>query len=398
MKSILILNAGSSSLKFAVFEIDPVLAQTPTISGQIEGIGADPQMTVKRADGQKVQEAVPASGDLDTQHRTALMHLFSWFRAHVPEMEIAAAGHRIVHGGEVFAAPVKLTLNVIDQLKALIPLAPLHQPHNLRAISAIAELMPNVQQVGCFDTAFHRTQPPVAQAFGLPRAISAEGVKRYGFHGLSYDYVSRQLPTVFGEQAKGAVIVAHLGNGASMSALRDGKCVATTMGFTALDGVMMGTRTGSLDPGVLLYLMDQKKMDAKALTNLLYKESGLLGVSGVSQDMRALLDSDSPHAKEAVELFCYRIARELGSLAAAAQGLDALVFTGGIGENASVIREKVCALSRWLGIDLDVAANNVRGKIAVVSTPKSAVKVAVIPTNEELMIARYTCEQLGFKQ
>ena len=396
MKSILVLNAGSSSLKFALFDLEPRLAEKPSLSGQIEGIGAQPKMSVKHADGKRVEAAVPASGDLNAQHRAALNYLFDWLKTNCPSMTIAAAGHRIVHGGEVFSAPIVIDVAVFSRLETFVPLAPLHQPHNLRAVGAIAELMPQVPQVGCFDTAFHRTQPEVAQAFGLPRAISAEGVKRYGFHGLSYDFVSRQLPTVVGERAKGAVVVAHLGNGASMSALQNGKCVATTMGFTALDGVMMGTRTGNLDPGVLLYLMDQKGMDAKAITNMLYKESGLLGVSGISQDMRALLDSDSPHAKEAVELFCYRIARELGSLAAAAGGLEALIFTGGIGENAAPIREKICALSSWIGIKLDPTANATRGVVARIEAPDSRVAVAVIPTNEELMIARYTCELLKF--
>ena len=282
---------------------------------------------------------------------------------------------------------------VLRTLDTFVPLAPLHQPHNLRAVRAVATLMPDVPQVGCFDTAFHRTQPAVAQAFALPRRISAEGVKRYGFHGLSYDYVARQLPGIIGERAQGAVVIAHLGNGASMCALRDGRSVASTMGFTAVEGLMMGTRTGSLDPGVMLYLMEQKGMDAKALTNLLYKESGLLGVSGISQDMRTLLTSDAPEAKEAVDLFCYRIARELGSLAAAAGGLDALVFTGGIGEHAAPVREKVATMAAWMGIEIDPAANADHARR--IDTAASRVAVAVVPTNEERMIARYTAETLG---
>jgi acetate kinase len=299
-----------------------------------------------------------------------------------------------VHGGEHYSAPTPLSEAVLRELDSFVPLAPLHQPHNLRAVRAVAALMPDVPQVGCFDTAFHRSQPAVAQAFALPRKLSAEGVKRYGFHGLSYDYVARQLPAVIGERAMGAVVIAHLGNGASMCALRDGKSVASTMGFTAVEGLMMGTRTGSLDPGVMLYLMEQKGMDAKSLTNLLYKESGLLGVSGISQDMRTLLSSSAPEAAEAVDLFCYRIARELGSLAAAAGGLDALVFTGGIGEHAAQVREKVAALSAWLGIAIDSSANAAHA--TRIDAAGSRVAVAVVPTNEERMIARYTVETLGF--
>ncbi|MDX9884256.1 acetate/propionate family kinase [Thauera sp.] len=393
MKAVLVLNAGSSSLKFALYAVNGDVAEAPAVSGQVEGIGATPEVTLKTADGQRLTEPVVTSGGQGEQHRDALNHVFALLNRHNPALDIVAAGHRIVHGGEHYSAPTRLDEAVLRTLDTFVPLAPLHQPHNLRAVRAVAMLMPNVPQVGCFDTAFHRTQPAVAQAFGLPRKYTAEGVKRYGFHGLSYDYVARQLPELIGERAKGAVVIAHLGNGASMCALRDGKSVASTMGFTAVEGLMMGTRTGSLDPGVMLYLMEQKGMDAKALTNLLYKESGLLGVSGISQDMRTLLASSAPEAKEAVDLFCYRIARELGSLAAAAGGLDALVFTGGIGEHAAAVREKVAALSVWLGIDIDAAAN--ARHAARIESPASRVAVAVVPTNEERMIARYTAETLG---
>ncbi|NMG43127.1 acetate/propionate family kinase [Aromatoleum toluvorans] len=393
MKAVLVINAGSSSLKFALFPIEPVLADSPALSGQIEGIGATPLLSARDADGHCYQEPVLTSGSQTEQHRDALNHLFRWLSAHNPDLDVVAAGHRIVHGGELYSAPVVLNEFVLRDLESFIPLAPLHQPHNLRAVRAIAALTPEIPQVGCFDTAFHRTQSALAQTFALPRAISAEGVKRYGFHGLSYDYVARRLPDVIGERANGAVLIAHLGNGASMCALREGKSVATTMGFTAVDGLMMGTRTGSLDPGVLLYLMEQKGMDAKTLTNLLYKESGLLGVSGISQDMRTLLASDSPHAREAVDLFCYRIAREIGSLAAAAGGLDALVFTGGIGERAAAVRERVAQLSAWLGVAIDPEANGVHA--LRIDAPDSRVAVAVVPTNEEGMIARYTLERLA---
>ncbi|WP_407278972.1 acetate/propionate family kinase [Aromatoleum evansii] len=393
MKAVLVINAGSSSLKFALFAVEPELARSPALSGQIEGIGATPVLSAKDAAGNRYHEPVLTGGSQSEQHKDALNHLFRWLTAHNPALDIVAAGHRIVHGGELYSAPVRLNESVLRDLEGFIPLAPLHQPHNLRAVRAVATLIPEIPQVGCFDTAFHRTQPPLAQAFALPRAISAEGVKRYGFHGLSYDYVARQLPDVIGERANGAVLIAHLGNGASMCALREGKSVASTMGFTAVEGLMMGTRTGSLDPGVMLYLMEQKGMNAKALTNLLYKESGLLGVSGISQDMRTLLASDAREAREAVDLFCYRIAREIGSLAAAAGGLDALVFTGGIGEHAAPVRAQVARLSAWLGIAIDAEANDAHA--LRIDAPESRVAVAVVPTNEEGMIAHYTLERLA---
>jgi len=393
MKAVLVLNAGSSSLKFALFATEPTLAERPALAGQIEGIGATPELSAHDAHGTRYHEPVISTGEQAEQHRDALTHLLRWLSAHNPDLEIIAAGHRIVHGGERYSAPVRLTEAVLRELDEFVPLAPLHQPHNLRAVRAVAALLPDIVQIGCFDTAFHRTQPALAQAFALPRALSAEGIKRYGFHGLSYDYVARQLPQVIGERAAGAVVIAHLGNGASMCALRGGKSVASTMGFTAVEGLMMGTRSGSVDPGVLLYLMEHKGMDAKALTRLLYKESGLLGVSGISQDMRTLLASDAAEAREAVELFCYRIARELGSLAAAAGGLDALVFTGGIGEHAAPVRAKVAQMAAWLGVEIDAVANEAHR--LRIDSANSRVAVAVVPTNEEGMIARYTMELLG---
>ncbi|MDY0014370.1 MAG: acetate/propionate family kinase [Rhodocyclaceae bacterium] len=396
MKALLILNAGSSSLKFALFSIEPSLADRPGIQGQVEGIGTAPRMLARDEEGQAYDEAVAAPPDVDqnAHHRAALTHLFDWLGRHNGHLSIVAAGHRVVHGGEYFSAPTQLDAGSLATLDTLIPLAPLHQPHNLRAIRTLAELMPGIPQVACFDTAFHRSQPAVAQAFALPRALSAEGVKRYGFHGLSYEYIARQLPDVLGEEtARGGVVIAHLGNGASMCALREGRSQASTMGFTALDGLVMGTRTGNLDPGVLLYLMEQKGMDAKALTRLLYKESGLLGVSGLSQDMRDLLASNAAEAREAVELFCYRIARELGSLAAAAGGLDALVFTGGIGEHADPVRARVAHLSRWLGVEIQETAN--RAHARRIEAPGSRVKVAVVATNEEWMIAHHTARLIA---
>jgi acetate kinase len=283
---------------------------------------------------------------------------------------------------------------VLDILRGFIRLAPLHQPHNLAGIDAMDAALPGVPQVGCFDTAFHRSQPEVAQVFALPRSITAQGVRRYGFHGLSYEYIALALPQYLdAARAHGRVIVAHLGNGASMCAMKDLKSHATTMGFTAIDGLVMGTRSGNIDPGVLLYLMDYQNMNAKDLTRLLYKESGLLGVSGISQDMRILLDSPAAEAREAVVLFCYRIVREIGSMAAALGGLDALVFTGGIGEHSAPIRQEVCAQLGWLGLRLDPAANATDA--ARISAADSTVDVCVIPTNEEWIIARHTATLIG---
>ena len=391
MNAILTLNAGSSSLKFALFSVEGgVLEDSPTLSGQVEGIGAQPRLIARGSDGQRISQPINDGGaaDQSSAHRAALSQLFSWISAQRADLTIVAAGHRVVHGGERYSAPLLVDSAILEVLDTFVPLAPLHQPHNLRAIRTLADMMPGLPQVACFDTAFHRTQPAVAQAFALPRALSGEGIKRYGFHGLSYEFVARRLPAVLDDRAHGAVIVAHLGNGASMCALRDGASVASTMGFTAVDGLMMGTRTGSIDPGVLLYLMESKGWDAARLTRLLYKESGLLGVSGISQDMRDLIASEAPEAEEAIALFCYRIARELGSLAAAAGGCDALVFTGGIGEHAPEIRARVGALSAWLGISLDLQAN-ARGaqRIEIAGSP---VAVAVIPTNEEWIIADHT--------
>lgn len=393
MKAVLVLNAGSSSLKFALYPLNGEVASTPAFSGQVEGIGAEPEITLKTASGERFREMVQVSGGSDQQHQEALDQVFHLIAKHNPSLSIVAAGHRIVHGGERYSAPAVLNHELVEELADFIPLAPLHQPHNLRAVHAVMALMPDIPQVGCFDTAFHRSQPALAQAFALPRHLTQGGIKRYGFHGLSYDYVARQLPAVLGERARGGVVIAHLGNGASMCALRNGKSVGSTMGFTAVNGLMMGTRTGSLDPGVLLYLMEEKGMDARALTRLLYKESGLLGVSGISQDMRTLLASDAPEAKEAVNLFCYRIARELGSLAAAAGGLDAIVFTGGIGEHAVEVRAKVAELSAWMGVKLDAEAN--ARSASRIEAADSGIALAVVPTDEQLMIARYTVQALS---
>jgi acetate kinase len=329
-------------------------------------------------------------------HDGAIEFLFAWGRGGaLGGNRIIAAGHRVVHGGLEFTQPVRIGPDVLAALEVLVPLAPLHQPHNLAAIRAVAQRVPELPQVACFDTAFHRTQPAVAQAFGLPRRYAAEGVVRYGFHGLSYEYIASVLPGTDARAAAGRTVVAHLGNGASLCALKGGRSVASTMGFTALDGLPMGTRCGALDPGVLLYLMDNHDLDVRALEKLLYQQSGLLGVSGISSDMRALVASPDPRAAEAIDLFVYRIGRELGSLAAALGGLDALVFTGGIGENAAAIRARVCREAAWLGLDLDAAANDAGGPR--VSRAESRVTAWVIPTNEELMIAQHTRRLLAQK-
>ncbi|GAB4445249.1 MAG: acetate/propionate family kinase [Rhodocyclaceae bacterium] len=392
--AVLVLNAGSSSIKFALFALDPGLAERPHLSGQIDGLGARPALEAKDASGRAIEGAtLPLSGTLESQHHEALDFLLRWLATHGGGLHMLAAGHRVVHGGSRYCEPVRLSPAILEALAGFVPLAPLHQPHNLAAIRALAALQPELPQVACFDTGFHATQPRLATAFALPRRLAAEGIRRYGFHGLSYEYVASVLSRHLGERAEGRIVVAHLGNGASMCAMLGRRSIATTMGFTALDGLMMGTRTGAIDPGVLLHLMQYKGMDLARLTRLLYKESGLLGVSGISQDMRLLLASPDPAAREAVELFCYRIVRELGSLAAALGGLDALVFTAGIGEHAAAVREAVCRDSAWLGIELDASAN-ARNDI-VISTPESRVAVLVVPTNEEWMIARHTLALVG---
>jgi len=390
--ALLTINAGSSSIKFALFRRGNPIPARPELVGQFDGIGTaqGAHLKAKDAQGRTLDDtALVLSGD--HPHRAALDHLVNWLRDHESGMEIAGVGHRVVHGAESYSHPILLNDAHVARLKEFIPLAPLHQPHNLAGIEAMRAALPGIPQVACFDTAFHRTQPAIAQLFALPRRITAQGVRRYGFHGLSYEYIADVLPQQLDEgQANGRVIVAHLGNGASMCAMLGRKSQATTMGFTAVEGLMMGTRTGALDPGVLLYLMEYDGMDAKALTNLLYKESGLLGVSGISQDMRELLASDKPEAKEAVDLFCYRIVREIGSLAAAIGGLDALVFTGGIGEHAAPVREMVCRQLGWLGLEIDAVANAADAER--ISTSASRVAALVLPTNEEWMLARHTAK------
>ncbi len=386
--AILTLNAGSSSLKFALFEVNGSTLQ-PTVRGKIEEIGTAPHMIAKDAGGAILTERRwPDGGGLD--HEDFLTPLFAWIDEHLDGARLAAAGHRIVHGGPAFRAPAAIDDAVLAKLDALCPLAPLHQPHNLAAVRAARTARPGLAQVACFDTAFHHDHAEVVTRFALPRAWHEEGVRRYGFHGLSYEYVAGRLAALDPPLAAGKVVVAHLGNGASLCALDGGRSVDTTMGLTALDGLMMGSRCGALDPGVILYLLQQKGLTPEAVQALLYEQSGLLGVSGLSSDMRTLLASPDPAAKQAIELFTFRIAREIGALTATLGGLDGLVFTAGIGENAAEVRSAVAGRMAWMGLTLDEAAN--RAGEGCISARDSRLKAWVVPTDEEAMIARHTRE------
>jgi acetate kinase len=389
---ILVLNAGSSSIKFCGF--DAAAAEPHLLfKGQLEGLFTEPYFRIANAAGERSEEHKWQPGT-ELGHEGAVKFIAEFLRGHREGHELAAVGHRVVHGGLAFTQATLVTPEVIDKLALLVPLAPLHQPHNLAPIRVLAEHRPDVPQVACFDTAFHRTQPEVAQEYALPRELSVGGaIRRYGFHGLSYEYIASVLPQVAPQAAAGRTVVAHLGNGASMCALERGRSVASTMGFTAVDGLPMGTRCGSIDPGVILYLIEEMKMEPRAVEDMIYKRSGLLGVSGISSDMRVLLASDDPRARFAVELFTYRIGRELGSLAAALGGIDALVFTAGIGEHAPLVRDRVCRQAAWLGVQLDGAANQAGGPR--ISVDASRVSAWVIPTNEEMMIARHTMAVAG---
>ncbi|HAS51591.1 MAG TPA: acetate kinase [Gammaproteobacteria bacterium] len=417
-QGLLVLNAGSSSIKFSMFALPAHGGELELVCrGLQENIGehnphfkafdhagqvlADvhattpdgqfgklaPEMRRRASDPPTPPPPVPVSTAI-YDHQAALRDLLTWLKQTPGLPDVIAVGHRVVHGGEEYSDPQLLTPEIVTRLAHFIPLAPLHQPHNLAGIQALTVVRPDLPQVGCFDTAFHYVQPELAKLFALPQVYRKEGVRRYGFHGLSYEFIAGYLADLMGTPATGRVVVAHLGNGASMCAMHDGQSTASTMGFTAVEGLPMGTRTGSLDPGVLIYLIEQHGMGAKDLTNLLYKQSGLLGLSGISNDMRELLASPDPNAKLAVDYFCYRIARELGSLAAALGGLDALVFTGGIGEHAAAVREQVCARSAWLGIDMDPAAN--ASDAQRIDRVGSRTAVWVLPTNEELVIAQHT--------
>jgi len=385
---ILTLNAGSSSLKFALFEAD---GRHPDLQarGQIEALGTSPHLVLYSGAGDKLEDR-PVPKDGAHAHEAALQHILETLMTHFPAMRVEAVGHRVVHGGPHYAEPLVLTPDVIAELEELIPLAPLHEPHNLSGIAAAHLAFPDAVQIACFDTAFHRSHPWVNDTFALPRAYYDKGVRRYGFHGLSYEYVSARLKEIAPETAAGRVVVAHLGAGASMCAIKDGQSVASTMGFSALDGLPMETRCGQLDPAAVLYLLDHEGMTSKEIANMLYKDSGMKGLSGLSGDMRELESAGTPEAEQAIDYFVFRIRRELGGLAAALGGLDAMVFCGGIGENSARIRHRVCEDLHWIGLDVG-EARNARNE-TIVSSDTSRAKIFVIKTDEEAMIARHTVD------
>ncbi|MFL6766490.1 MAG: acetate/propionate family kinase [Sphingomicrobium sp.] len=381
---IAVVNAGSSSVKFAFYDSEG--DQPLLLKGQVEQIGVAPSLSASNPAGEEVSSlSWPAEG---FGHAQAMAAILEVAREQLAGSMVKGVGHRVVHGGTNFTGPVEVTAEIIAELEKLSPLAPLHQPHNLGPIKAIAQNRPDVRQVACFDTAFHQSQPHLAQAYALPRELSDSGIRRYGFHGLSYEYVSGRLAEIAPDHGGKRIVIAHLGNGASLCAVHEGRSVATTMGFTAVEGLVMGTRCGSIDPGVLIYLMDEHGMDARALESLIYKKSGLLGVSGISSDMRSLRGSDDPKAREAIELFIYRIVREIGSLSAALGGLEGLVFTGGIGQRDLKTRQEVVAGCAWLGADLD-EQRNAAGE-GLISSDYSKIPIWVLPTDEERVIARHT--------
>jgi acetate kinase len=377
-RAVLTLNAGSSSLKVALF---PETGEAPMAVGLADRIGPEGILKLKDAAGQPIE----ATGDL-TDHAGAMSSVIDALGAQWPDLELVAIGHRVVHGGADRSTPETVTDSLLTELERLSPFAPLHQPHNLAGIRAAMAAFPGVPQVACFDTAFHRNQPFVNDTFALPREMYAEGVRRYGFHGLSYDFIASELTRTAPQLAAGRVVVAHLGNGASMCGIAEGRSVASTMGFSPLDGLPMGTRCGQVDPGVLLYLMDQKGMTAAEITDLLYKRSGLLGLSGLSNDMRTLEAAGTPEAMQAIDYFTFRCQREVGAMAAALGGIDALVFCGGIGENSRLVRARICERLGWMGVEIDHAKNAANAR--VISSDIARTTVMVMPTNEELVIAR----------
>jgi acetate kinase len=380
---IAVINAGSSSIKFALYAAHD---ETLLFRGQIEGIGLEPHLKVRDAAGATITEQSWKVAGFD--HRAATQEIVRVANQLLNGSTVVAVGHRVVHGGMKYGAPLRIDANAIVELQDFVPLAPLHQPHNLAPIRAIIEHAPQLPQVACFDTAFHRSQAATVQSFALPRRYFAEGIRRYGFHGLSYEYVAAEMRRVAPDIADARLIIAHLGNGASLCAVHQGRSVASTMGFTAVDGLVMGTRCGTIDPGVILYLMDQHRLSGRDVEDLIYRKSGLLGVSGISPDMRTLRASPAPEAAEAIALFMHRIVREIGSLSAALGGLDGLVFTAGIGENDPATRSEVADGCAWLGLKLDRERN--AAGVGRISADSSRIGAWVVRTNEELMIARHT--------
>ncbi|OFZ90081.1 MAG: acetate kinase [Betaproteobacteria bacterium RBG_16_64_18] len=390
--AVLVLNSGSSSVKFALYRAAGADAKQ-LFSGQIDNIEYLPQLSLREASGETSERKLKSFPGPGRTRAEALSFLIDMLSQRAGGAGILAAGHRVVHGGAKFREPVLVDRDVLAVLETFIPLAPLHQPHNLAAIRALLDGAPGLPQIACFDTAFHTTQPRLATLYALPRELEERGLRRYGFHGLSYEYIASVLPDYLADGAQGRVLVAHLGNGSSLCAMRERRSIATSMGFTAVEGLVMGTRPGSLDPGVLLYLLQEMRMDAAAVSDLLYHRCGLLGVSGISHDMRVLLASTEPRAAEAVDLYVYRAVTQAGGLVAALDGLDALVFTAGIGEHAAPVRERICRGLAWLGLEFDPAANARDGPR--ISREGSPVSAWVIPTNEELMIARHTLQVIG---
>jgi acetate kinase len=388
---ILVLNAGSSSLKFCVYDTGGGAELSLLLKGQVEGIGTRPRLRARNAGGQPLVDQTYSVAEIPDVG-VAVLRLGVWLREQFPGAVPSAVGHRVAHGGADFPAPVAVDEAVLTALERYIPLAPMHQPHNLHPIRTIRKEFSTTLQVACFDTAFHRGRPEVAERFALPESLYHEGVRRYGFHGLSYEYIAWSLPRVAPEIAPRRVVVAHLGSGASLCAMKGGRSVDSTMSFTGLDGLPMGTRCGQIDPGVLLFLVSEKGYGAKDLEQLLYHESGLRGLSGISNDVRDLLASQDPRARLALDVFVYRVGQEIAAMAAAMDGIDAVVLTAGIGENSPEMRARICARAAWLGLTLDQSANHAGGPR--ISTPESRVSAWVIPTDEERMIAEHTVRLL----
>lgn len=389
---ILVINTGSSSIKFAVYSQADDRRPQHLLRGYVKDIGSQTCFVASIDTGQASASATPIMISA-ADHATALQYILAWLRENLTNFNLIAAGHRVVHGGDHYHSAVRIDAQVLAKLKTLVALAPLHQPHALYAIEALQVQQPNLPHIACFDTAFHAGMPWYERRFALPQKLEQQGLRRYGFHGLSYEYLSGVLAEHLGEAgADGKVVIAHLGHGVSMCALRQRRSVATTMSFTPLDGLPMGRRSGSIDPAIVLYLL-QQGMPAQVISDLLHHESGLLGLSGISDDMQTLLASPQSSAKEAVEYFCYRASRELGSLAAALQGLDALIFTGGIGEHAPLVRSRICDAAAWLGVVLDESANATNA--TTINAAHSPVAVRVIPTDEEYIIAQHTFAIIG---